>query len=792
MCISGFSGLINQVLWQRALKTVLGGGESLSTTIVIVVFMLGLGTGAYFFSKVCNLVKRPLRCFIILELILAVVNAIVWWVLSLDLSNSVFFVYEVAQSVGLSLQHAYGFISFAILIIPCFLMGITLPLAAHACEINLNIKRSNFLASIVGINTFGSVLGAFLSTTYLLPSFGISTSLVIAFVGNFLVAAILIVIAKKTIKDRTDFQQVQKKVLVYKIEKQWSYYLIGFILGAGSLAYELYLFRHFALIHTPLPTIFAFVVTGFLLFWSIGSTLCSFNRKFSVTKVAELLGLSFVSVILLVLPECYPKVLNLENKYIYPIFLRVWLVVFTLFIVNTCFSKFLKMPYGKILSILITLVITQIQYTAFTEKFSGYSVISFLYLLLVFSPFFLPCMFFGYLFGSIISQREKSWGDAVGKIYFFNTLGCVLSILVVYFVGSLVPNFYIFSTIVLTPLIVILLNSYGNTKDSIKSKFKQLTNSRQTYSIAFTIIICLGICLLLPIYSHTDRINSKHGVLEVTSDKKNLKWDGLWHSAFSYGGSHRDSNNWLLAMIPALSYDSHSEEDKIDVCVIGVATGITASTFAEMDSVKHVVGYDINPALSTLHKKYQSGTLDYIQNKKIETRWMDARAGLSIFQDKYDIIQTQPMYLKQAGSSLLNSVEFFKIVKSRLKTDGIFCLYSNGTPQQAFVVRETANKVFKYKETFLQGYMIILSDSPIKISEDAIRSRILADRGLQNELTLAKKYNSVKSIVKAWDSQGLPNGKGDIFVTDDYPIIEYPKKLSKLLDGIKLISPKTK
>ena len=38
---SGFSGLTNEVIWQRSLKRFLGGSETLSTTLVMLVFLLG-------------------------------------------------------------------------------------------------------------------------------------------------------------------------------------------------------------------------------------------------------------------------------------------------------------------------------------------------------------------------------------------------------------------------------------------------------------------------------------------------------------------------------------------------------------------------------------------------------------------------------------------------------------------------------------------------------------------------------------------------------------------------------
>ncbi len=44
--ISGVASILNQVMWQRALKIFLGGSEALSSMVVVLVFRLGPGAGA--------------------------------------------------------------------------------------------------------------------------------------------------------------------------------------------------------------------------------------------------------------------------------------------------------------------------------------------------------------------------------------------------------------------------------------------------------------------------------------------------------------------------------------------------------------------------------------------------------------------------------------------------------------------------------------------------------------------------------------------------------------------------
>ena len=67
----------------------------------------------------------------------------------------------------------------------------------------------------------------------------------------------------------------------------------------------------------------------------------------------------------------------------------------------------------------------------------------------------------------------------------------------------------------------------------------------------------------------------------------------------------------------------------------------------------------------------------------------------------------------QAGSSILLSKQYMEIVKKRLKLGGTFAIYSNalGNLAQALVVRKTAAQVFKYYESFGDGYMLVVSDA---------------------------------------------------------------------------------
>ena len=78
--LSGTGSIINQVVWQRALKIFLGGSETLSAVIVVLVFMFGLGFGAIIAGQNIQKFKHPIIVLALIEIVLFVINLIIAWV----------------------------------------------------------------------------------------------------------------------------------------------------------------------------------------------------------------------------------------------------------------------------------------------------------------------------------------------------------------------------------------------------------------------------------------------------------------------------------------------------------------------------------------------------------------------------------------------------------------------------------------------------------------------------------------------------------------------------------------
>ena len=143
--------------------------------------------------------------------------------------------------------------------------------------------------------------------------------------------------------------------------------------------------------------------------------------------------------------------------------------------------------------------------------------------------------------------------------------------------------------------------------------------------------------------------------------------------------------------------------------------------------VNNVDVYEINHALKGMLADFPEGTLHVADSDKVHIWWRDARIGLALNDESYDLITQQPLYLKQAGSSMLLSKEYMELIKQRLTETGVYCIYSNalGNAEQVMLVRKTAATVFPYVKSFKDSYMIVASKSPFTYDETRIEDAVI-------------------------------------------------------------------
>jgi len=166
---SGCSALIYQTAWMREFRLIFGASTAASAA-VLAIFVGGLGLGGLVLGPRADRHPRPILYYSYLEAIVAASAALTPLVLTV-----VQFIYF---SMGGSLRLGTGggtvlrlVLSTAVLAVPTFVMGGTLPAAARGVTRGSDARRQD-VAALYSLNTLGAVVGCVTSTFYLLEIFG--------------------------------------------------------------------------------------------------------------------------------------------------------------------------------------------------------------------------------------------------------------------------------------------------------------------------------------------------------------------------------------------------------------------------------------------------------------------------------------------------------------------------------------------------------------------------------------------------------------------------------------------
>lgn len=182
---SGFPALLYQIVWQRALFTIYGVNIQ-SVTVIVTVFMLGLGLGSLAGGRLSTVAGIPtLRTFGFIELSIGVFGV----------CSMALFKY-VAQFTAVASTATTGIVTFLLLLIPTLLMGSTLPLlVAFMVQRSANVGEA--VGSLYAVNTFGSGVACLFASLFLMRLLGESGSVRLAASMNLLVGACAVFLASR-------------------------------------------------------------------------------------------------------------------------------------------------------------------------------------------------------------------------------------------------------------------------------------------------------------------------------------------------------------------------------------------------------------------------------------------------------------------------------------------------------------------------------------------------------------------------------------------------------------------
>lgn len=174
--LSGISALIYQICWQRLLFKSFGI-DIKSITIVVSVFMLGLGIGAAIGGRLAD--KFPNKILLLFSL--AELSIGIFGYFSHLLIN------QISSLFILSSVTAIALVNFFVLLIPTALMGSTLPMLTFFLNLHYhNIGES--IGKLYFFNTAGAAIGAFSTAFFIFDYLTLSQTIYTAAAINLIVA----------------------------------------------------------------------------------------------------------------------------------------------------------------------------------------------------------------------------------------------------------------------------------------------------------------------------------------------------------------------------------------------------------------------------------------------------------------------------------------------------------------------------------------------------------------------------------------------------------------------------
>jgi spermidine synthase len=736
--LSGFAAVLYQVIWQRLL-TFFSGADIYSITIIVAAFMAGLGLGNVAGGRLADRLgpRGSLRAFAIAEVSIGVFGLL-----------SKFLFYDVLYSRLPQLGENTGVaavVLFVSLLVPTFLMGVSLPLLSRALTHQV-ADAGRIIGSLYGWNTLGAATGAFATTWILVPNIGLEGALVCGAAANFLCALGAFAISKQEAM-RADAEAVEAPSIALSSLPFASWILIYALTGLIALGFEIAWFRLLGTVQKSTAFTFGTVLAVYLAGLGLGGAIgARFVRRssapgrtflllqFALTWYAALSLAIAVSAIGRGLPERLVTYLSeYEPYYVY--------------------GAVLALKNGSFEGLI-----------GFLTLYFGIPAV------IVGPPTFLMGFSFPFLQRACQSNLE-SLGRRVGALLSANITGSVIGTAITGW--WLLPQFGTAATLRILVMAGALLAiplwqiTRGRSRLFLTAGALAITAvassavpdggtlwARLHGAAPYTVITAedgTGISVLKP---------------STTSRDTAVFVNGIGQSWIPYGGIHT-----VLGALPALLHP-----DPKTIIIIGLGSGDTAFAAAGRAETSRVTCVEIIGAqLTTLRRQAEiqpyPGLTRVLTDPRIEHVTGDGRAYVLRSEPVFDIIEMDALRPTSAYAGNLYSREYFDLLRRRLKPGGFAVTWAPTAR-----IRDTFIAVFPHALLF--DDIMIGSGDPIVFDPAAINRRIAGVRGYYSEagidiMALVGPYLAAEPRrFGPGDARRLTDLNTDLFPRDEFSLPE--------------------
>jgi spermidine synthase len=772
---SGVAGLVYEVVWVRMLTQIFGN-TTYAIATVLASFMAGLALGSYFFGRIADRGKNDFLLYGILEAGVGVYGLLVPWLFGLGRM-----IYIPLFGLNDSYPYIFNlllfFLSFLLMVFPTLLMGATLPVLSRFF-VRSFAHLGRRVGDLYATNTLGAVVGCGLAGYYLIPAFGMRTTVYIAAALNLVIAQLIFVVDRLREKPLAGAVPAAEPAPAPS-DSGAAPSSLGWVLlfsfglsGFAALVYENAWTRALTLV--------------------IGSSVYSFTTML----VTFLVGLAMGGFI-------YARLMG-DRKVQVGTFgaIELWVGLTAL----ATIPLFERLPF-------IFLRLLQ----GFGDSFPLFLTIQVILSgLVMLAPTVLLGMTFP-LVARLFTQSLYRVGSSVGTSYAANTVGAILGA----FAGGFIfiPGIGVQNTILFAVTINLLIGWFLVVVDPLLGR-------GQRYALS---LVVLAAIVLIPLQTpRWDRYVLTSGVTIYSDRYERLPLDSLrledmrrdelifyregltatisvhrigkgylyFRSNGKIDGSHGDALSQLLTGYLPLLFHPAAER----AAVIGLGTAMTAKAVGAFP-VKEIEVLEIEPAVVESSAYFADKNGKILDDKRVRLIPTDGRNYILATPKRYDVITSEPSNPWIAGIANLYTREFYEVIKSKLNEDGIFAQWMHNysmSPDDFRMVFRTFVEAFPHVTVWgmKESDFLLLGSRREQVFHYAALKEFVAKNGTLKadlkEIGLTDIYG-VLGFYRMGKKEALAFSEGADINTDDGAQLEFsaPKNVRRTTSELnrKLMEP---
>jgi spermidine synthase len=719
--LSGIAGLIYQVLWLRRLSVIFGVTVYAAST-VLAAFMAGLAIGSLLAGRVLRRRIPALRAFGVAEVLVGVTGLAS--PLLLEAASSIYLMLHRAapESLGV-LTVARLVCSFAILVVPTAMMGMTLPLLSATVAASTSIGSS--VSLLYTVNTAGAMVGTLVTGFVLIPAIGIQRAFLLAAAINVVVGSVSIWMSRLPAAERSD--PPSPKGFGEAGFPRTALWIAVVVSGFASLGLEVLWFR--------------------LMLQFVVATTEAFTAMLATVLAGIAIGGAVASLILKTRAR-----------------LQLWL---TLVQAGTGLATLASM------AVLLWTVRngwdTMLLWRAVTIAILPPSI-----LMGVGFPLML-----GMATQSIPAGAHARVSDRIGNIYALNVIGAIA--------GSLAAGFVLLPWIgAMNSLIVLSALYLGSAfvmalSRRVEADRGWAARGSTLAAVAGFAVMCVLIGNRMP-DPFKVAIDRRYGdlLLEFWRDEGaqtavSVRATRLQHVLY-LDGLHQANDqpamvklHRTLGHLPVVLHGSAS-----DTLVVGLGGGATPGAISQHKDMRVKV-IELSKSVVGAAPFFAHVNYDVLNRGNVRVRIDDGRNFLRFTDRRFDIITADIIQPGHAGAGHVYSREYFSLVKRGLKPDGVALQWIGKRPSLEYkLIMRTFLDVFPDATLWNDGEFMVGTHGPLTIHPaaiDQLRSHPPARESLD-----AIGLTSF-DVLRSWYTAGAGEmrafvGTGPL-LTDDRPLVEY-------------------